>query len=75
MDPAGSRFAVGSTDNTLRMYDFGGMDRLRLEPFKMLQADEGHVVSGVCYSNTGDRLLVGTGSSQPYVLDRDGAEM
>ena len=75
MDPSGARFVVGTTDNTLRLYDFGGMDRLRQEPFKMIQADDGHVVSDICYSNTGDRILVGTGSLQPFVLDRDGAEM
>lgn len=75
MDPSGARFIVGTTDNTLRLYDFGGMDRLRRDPFKILQADEGHVVSDLCYSNTGDRILVGTGSVQPYVLDRDGGEM
>ena len=75
MDPSGARFAVGSTDNTLRLYDFGGMDQLKRDPFKMLQADEGHVVSDICYSNTGDRLIVGTGSSQPHILDRDGGEM
>ena len=75
LDPSGVRFVVGTTDNTLRLYDFGGMDRLRKDPFKMIQADEGHVVSDVCYSNTGDRILVGTGSLQPFVLDRDGGEM
>jgi len=75
VDPAGARFVVGNTDKTLRLYDFAGMDRLRRDPFKLMLADEGHVVSDVCYSNTGDRILVGTGSVQPYVLDRDGTEM
>lgn len=75
LDPSGVRFVVGTTDNLLRVYDFGGMDQIRKDPFKMVQADEGHVVSDVCYSNTGDRVIVGTGSLQPFVLDRDGAEI
>lgn len=76
LDPSGVRFVVGNTDNTLRFYDFGGMDRVQHDPFKMISAeDEGHVVADVCYSNTGDRLIVGTGSLQPFVLDRDGGEM
>ena len=76
LDPSGVRFVVGTTDNTLRFYDFGGMDRVQHDPFKMISAeDEGHVVADVCYSNTGDRLIVGTGSLQPFILDRDGGEM
>lgn len=75
VDPAGSRFAVGGTDTHLRMYDFAGMDQLRTAPFKTIEVEEGHPVVDVCYSNTGDRLLVATGSVQPKVLDRDGNEI
>jgi len=75
VDTAGSRFACGGTDTHLRMYDFAGMDQLRTGPFKTIQVEEGHLVVDVCYSNTGDRLLVATGSVQPKVLDRDGNEM
>lgn len=75
VDPAGSRFAVGGTDTHLRMYDFAGMDSLRTDPFKTIEVQEGHLVVDVCYSNTGDRLLVATGSVQPKVVDRDGNEV
>lgn len=75
VDPAGSRFAVGGTDTHLRLYDFAGMDQLRTGPFKTLEVEEGHPVVDVCYSHTGDRLLIATGSVQPKVLDRDGNEM
>ena len=75
VDPAGSRFAVGGTDTYLRMYDFAGMDQLRTGPFKTIEVEDGHLVVDVCYSNTGDRLLVATRSVQPKVLDRDGNEI
>ena len=75
IDPAGSRFAVGHSDMTLNMYDFGGMDQQRTGPFKSVIPDDGHVLVDVCYSNTGDRLLVGTGSVQPTVLNRDGDQV
>ena len=75
VDPAGSRFACGGTDTYLSLYDFAGMDQVRTGPFKTVEVEEGHLVVDVCYSNTGDRLLVATGSVQPKVLDRDGNEM
>ena len=75
VDAAGSRFAVGGTDTHLRMYDFAGMDQLRTGPFKTIEVEDGHLVVDVCYSNTGDRLVVATGSVQPKVLDRDGNEI
>ncbi len=75
IDPAGSRFCVGGTDTNLRLFDFAGMDQQRTTPFKVIQVDDGHIVIGVSYSNTGDRILVGTAGIQPIVLDRDGLEM
>jgi WD40 repeat protein len=75
LDTAGNRLVVGTTDGSLRFYDFGGMDRVQRGPFKMIQVEEGQKVSDVCFSNTGDRMIVGTGGSQPCVLDRDGGEM
>lgn len=75
LDTAGNRLVVGTTDGSLRFYDFGGMDRVQRGPFKLIQVEEGQKVSDVCFSNTGDRMIVGTGGSQPCVLDRDGGEM
>lgn len=73
IDPAGSRCATGG--HYLKQYDFAGMDQLRTGPFQTLQVQEGHVIQDVCYSNTGDRLLVATGSAQPKVVSRDGEEV
>lgn len=72
VDPAGARFAVGSTDNNLRFYDFGGMDRLQSRPFKTMTPECGYWPVDCSFSNTGDRIIVGTGSVQPVVLDREG---
>ena len=74
VDKSGSRFAVGNGPY-LKLYDFSGMDRQRAMPFKTLVVEEGYTVENVCYSNTGDRILVGTASPQPTVFDRDGEPM
>ena len=74
VDKSGSRFAVGHGPY-LRLYDFSGMDRQRTTPFKTIIVEEGYTVEHVCYSNTGDRILVGTASPQPTIFDRDGEHM
>ncbi|KAL7559517.1 hypothetical protein ACA910_010328 [Epithemia clementina (nom. ined.)] len=74
LDPSGSRFALGSRDSYVRLYDFSGMDHRHAEPFQATMAQEGYGVVSCVYSNTGDRLLVGTASAQPVVLDRDGRQ-
>jgi WD40 repeat protein/pSer/pThr/pTyr-binding forkhead associated (FHA) protein len=75
VDPAGSRFAVGSTDAQLRLYDFGGMSRGSAAAFGTVAPDAGHWPVSLSYSNTGDRLLVGTAGAQPVVLDREGGPL
>lgn len=74
VDKSGSRFAVGNGPY-LKLYDFSGMDRQRTMPFKTLIVEEGYTVEHVCYSNTGDRIIVGTASPQPSIFDRDGELM
>jgi WD repeat-containing protein 70 len=75
MDPAGSRLVVGSTDTTLRFYDFGGMHAASHRPFFTSIPDDGHLLVSVSYSPSGDKLLMGTSSVQPRVLDREGAHI
>ena len=75
VDPSGSRFAVGSTDNHLRFYDFSGMDRGRRDSFRSVTPETGHWPVACAFSNTGDRILVGTASVQPVVMDREGHEV
>lgn len=73
-EPAGNRVITGSLDYSFRMFDFGGMDA-RHKPFRALDAQDGYPVSSICHSSTGDKFIVGTGSCQPKVFDRDGAEI
>ncbi|GAX28362.1 hypothetical protein FisN_4Hh024 [Fistulifera solaris] len=74
VDPMGARFVIGSTDNHLRFYDFAGMNRGRQTSFRTVTPEEGHWPVSCAFSNTGDRLIVGTTSVQPVVLDREGQE-
>lgn len=74
VDPMGARFAVGSTDACLRFYDFTGMNRERQNSFRTVTPEDGHWPVSCVFSNTGDRILVGTTSVQPLVLDREGQE-
>jgi WD40 repeat protein len=74
LDPSGSRLLIGSSDNTLRLYDFSGMD-MTAQPFKMITIQDGHSIVKAVYSNTGDKIIVGTTSAQPVLLDRDGNQI
>ncbi|GFH43966.1 hypothetical protein CTEN210_00440 [Chaetoceros tenuissimus] len=74
LDHSGSRLYIGSSDTTLRCYDFNGMD-LSARPFKIVTVQEGHSIVQISTSNTGDRMIVGTTSAQPMILDRDGNEI
>jgi hypothetical protein len=74
LEPAGNRVVSGSLDYFLKFYDFGGMDS-RHNAFRSLEPDDGHPVTSMAHSSTGDRLIVGTGSCQPKVFDRDGADV
>ena len=74
LDPAGSRLVTGCTDTNLRLYDFNGMDADQ-KAFREVTIEEGHPITAMCHSNTGDRMLVGTTSAQPMVVDRDGREI
>ena len=72
LDPSGSRLASGGADNTVRLWDFGGMDR-GARSFRSFEPEEGHPVLSLSYSPSGDRLLAVTGAATPAVYDRDGA--
>ena len=70
VDPSGSRFAMGAKH--LELFDFSSLDQHRQTPFKTLDVETGYHVVDVAYSNTGDRIVVGTGSVSPRILGRDG---
>jgi WD repeat-containing protein 70 len=71
VDTPGNRVVTGSLDYQTKIYDFGGMDS-RFRAFTSFEPSEGHPVISVCHSPHGDRFILGTGSCQPKVFDRDG---
>ncbi len=75
MDPTGARFAIGSTDSSLKLYDFAGFNELDPTPFRNLIVEDGYPIRSMAYSSDGSSILIGTGSAQPRVFSRDGQEI
>lgn len=75
MDPTGARFAIGSTDSSLKLYDFAGFNELDPTPFRNLIVEDGYPIRSMAYSSDGASILIGTGSAQPRVFSRDGQEI
>lgn len=75
MDPSGARFALGGMDSSLRLYDFGGYNASQPTPFANNYVQEGYPIRSLSYSPSGDRCVAATGSSQPYLLNREGEEV
>jgi len=73
LDHSGSRLLTGSTDYTVKIFDFNGM-KSDCRPFRSLEPSDGHPIVALSWSPTGDGFLVITGSPQPKVYDRDGKE-
>ncbi|XP_057622033.1 WD repeat-containing protein 70-like [Chionomys nivalis] len=74
LDPSGAHLVTGGYDYGVNFWDFAGMDA-SLKPFRSLQPCECHQIKTLQYSNTGDMILVISGSSQAKVIDRDGLEV
>ena len=74
LEPAGARVVTGSLDYSTKLFDFGGMDS-RHRSFRSVEVQDGYPVTSVRHAPGGDRYLVGTGSSQPRVYDREGKEL
>lgn len=73
-EPSGNRISSGSLDYGVKLFDFGGMDS-RHRSFKSIEAQDNHPVVSISHSSTGDKFIVGTGSCQPKVFDREGVEI
>jgi WD repeat-containing protein 70 len=69
-DPSGSRVATASSDSSLRLYNFAGMDSSH-SAFRVITPQEGQGVRSVSYSSNGDRFAVATTSAHANVFDRD----
>ncbi|XP_064384798.1 WD repeat-containing protein 70-like isoform X2 [Halichondria panicea] len=73
LDPSGARVVTGGYDYNVRLWDFAGMDST-FKSFRTITPCQSHQISSVQYSNTGDTILVTSGSAQAKVMDRDGME-
>ena len=74
IEPAGARVVTGSLDYSTKLFDFGGMDS-RHQCFRSVEVQDGYPVTSVAHAPGGDRYIVGTGSSQPRIYDREGKEL
>ena len=75
MDPTGSRFAIGSMNSSLKLYDFGGYNIADPNPFFNGTVEDGYPIRSMSYSSDGALILIGTGSSQCQVFNRDGQDI
>ena len=69
MDPSGARLASGGYDYNVKFYDFAGMDAT-FQSFRQMTPCESHIMKDVCYSNSGDALLVVAANCQVSVLQQ-----
>ena len=74
LDPSNSRMTVGSLDNSVRMYNFAGMDSSH-RPFRDVTPDDGNPIQSIASSGDGEKVLVCTASSSPRILDRNAKEV
>ncbi|KAL7494860.1 hypothetical protein ACHAWT_003437 [Skeletonema menzelii] len=87
-EPSGSRLVAGHRDGTLRYYAFNGMkpalattttSKTLYAPFRIVDSYDDpldstgrHVVTALNVSASGGQWIIGTTSSQPRVVDREG---
>jgi len=75
LDAAGARMVTGSSDYSMRMYDFNGMAS-DFRPFRMMEEPMGsYQLRSVDWSPSNSNFVVGASSPQPKLFDRDGKEL
>lgn len=62
MDPPGGRFATGSLDYEVKLWDFTGLKSRHA--FRAMRPCECHPIRHLSYSSSGDALLVISGNAQ-----------
>ena len=70
-DASGARLLTGSTDYSVRIYDFGSMDREQ-RAYRDVVPQDGQPVHALGYSATATHFVVATGSAKATVFDRNG---
>ncbi|TKY85946.1 hypothetical protein EX895_004771 [Sporisorium graminicola] len=74
VDGSGSRFALGSYDTMLSLYDFGGMTSA-LQPFRLFAPWETYPILDLSFNMNSTHLLVVSSTAEAKVFTRDGAEL
>lgn len=75
VDASGSRFALGSYDSYLSLYDFGGMTS-SLEPFRHFEpTHETYPIVDLSFNTNSSHLLVISATREAKVFTRDAAEI
>jgi len=74
LDRSGSRVVSGAYDYQMKLWNFSGMNE-EMAAFRTVEPQEGHQIRSLQFSNTGDMILVVTGSAQPKLFTRDGMEV
>ncbi|RKP23115.1 hypothetical protein SYNPS1DRAFT_5357, partial [Syncephalis pseudoplumigaleata] len=74
IEPSGSRVATGAYDDTVRLWDFNGMDASG-RAFRSFEPCEGNKIRDLHFSLSGDQLLVIPTTCQAKLFDRNGASI
>ncbi|ANB13484.1 hypothetical protein AWJ20_1777 [Sugiyamaella lignohabitans] len=75
VDSGGNRFVTSSYDETVKFWDFSGMDSLALNAFRSVEPKEYHQVHKVMHSTSGNVVLAVPRFSRSKLYSRDGQEL
>eukprot|EP01084_Bolivina_argentea_P116664 207249_1 len=74
LDLSGTRLLTGSYDNTVKLWDFGGMNQ-NLESFRTITPFDGHPVTSLDYNYSGSMFVCCTTAHGAKVYNRDGRQL
>jgi WD repeat-containing protein 70 len=74
LDASGARLMSGGSDYTIRLYDFGAMDREH-KAFRDVVPQDGQPVHAIGVATTGGKFVVATGSAKATMFDRNGTKL
>lgn len=74
LDPSGSRMLTGSSDCTVKFWDFAGMDR-SLQYFRSMEPFPGNPIRKLCFNESGSHFLALSSDPQPILFSREGIEL
>jgi WD40 repeat protein len=74
METSGTRFACGSMNSTVKIYNFSSINR-EFAAFQQFRPHEGHIIKAISFSPTGEYLLVVDSGPQAKIYNREGIEL